>query len=1410
MNRPGRGLSLRSTAARIGLTRANALRLQPRLRKRTLALLALLGFMVVATAFWATLRQTALLKETLESQLSESFGATVTIDKVDWNGWGTIVAEGLTLRVADWPAPANQVAAIDRAVVTFDPTGLLAGRLSLDDMEIDGLTLRIVEDAASPGRMNLLALKPKAGRSGGVSQPKKALMRNLRIELALQRGADMEMVARREFTGAFEHVPDDPSLYSFELSQIATGDEALSAPIRLFGTWDERTFAYEVTLDSLPISPETLALLPLRQRLWATQTKLSGRIESARLSGSPSSLVSFSELDVRDVTFRERDAVRAVPWARMEGDRITPIRGDVTVQLPRATLVSRGSRVEVTASDARIQPGAPGSGAVDIPIELKFTTDLGTLPGLNFKFDATEAWLSETISTAPFDLAVRMAGVSALPGRDGLVRPVELPLPLVDVLREFGVRDWLADIDLSVSRAPATIGPDGSPIPGKVIPKGRLALADGTIRYEGFAYRLDHVTGAIEFDGSSATIRELAGQGSGDALVRISGTVQVEEANPAFSVRIVGTDVPIDERLVQGMDPVTQEILDQLLDRHAFESLRAANLSDDTWAPGGLVGFDLTVHQTAERGASTVVEGTIDVQQANVVLDSFPYPMRVKGSVILRDESVTLTGNGFTATTPSGSSGVIRGRILTPRAPEGRRVDTDIAFDFQNERVTPLLLAAIPVSFMGDAPQPDGWPGTVRAPVSQLMSALGVDGNLDITGSVRTADNGSEEVRAQLSVRAGTLTPTDELAGVLRRFGLSWPSRLALTDVSGKLTLSPGLLTIEQMSARRGEGAATAQGQFSADGQSGSLLIQVSDFPLSRDFIGVAETDEKSPAYRTWDALQPQGAFDATLSWARTGETVTTAAHGSLDWLTLAGGSAFTHQCGEFAYRDGEVVVTDLEMHSVGPTGERIVIAANGTITGAAPAFTATATGMTLATPVVDSGLRAADLDEIADTLRDWHMDGGFSMRLAVGKVPAEGEAWSLHVEPTWLTGDAARDPFSLRFSQGEIVAAPSGVRFEGLVARLMHGEVSLTGSIRPDGDGGQSGDLLLGVDLSQWSPDLEALLPDNAQGALRSIEFDATAAVTADAFRIQFQLPREGASQVDVDGDLDIARGTFRAGTGFREADGTLGFRLSTVGGRPSGHIALDFGRLHVVDREATDVRARLVFNAQSDSVTLEGLEGWMYGGRVVGSAHAQFGGAYQASVTFANVQFAPFAEANDTPQQRAEAARERGPNAPMGRMRGKFELSGMFGEPELQRGTGRVAVQDARMVEFPLGMSILQITQLMLPLNAALDRADAEFEVIGDIVTFEKFVLASSTLRLEGSGRLSLGDGDLALRFRNRGTLPVVSDIFGAVVGDQVFMIDVGGTLQDPRPHLVPIPILSPEPSLPALSADTRRPQP
>jgi hypothetical protein len=127
---------------------------------------------------------------------------------------------------------------------------------------------------------------------------------------------------------------------------------------------------------------------------------------------------------------------------------------------------------------------------------------------------------------------------------------------------------------------------------------------------------------------------------------------------------------------------------------------------------------------------------------------------------------------------------------------------------------------------------------------------------------------------------------------------------------------------------------------------------------------------------------------------------------------------------------------------------------------------------------------------------------------------------------------------------------------------------------------------------------------------------------------------------------------------------------------------------------------------------------------------------------------------------------------------------------------------------MEFPLGMSLLQLTQLMLPLNASMESASVRFDLTGDRLAMRDFDLESGTLRLEGEGELDTDDGALSLRLRNRGRFPILSDLYG-IVSDQVFAIDVGGTINDPRPALAPMPGLLPRTPAPdAPAADPTAP--
>ena len=153
---------------------------------------------------------------------------------------------------------------------------------------------------------------------------------------------------------------------------------------------------------------------------------------------------------------------------------------------------------------------------------------------------------------------------------------------------------------------------------------------------------------------------------------------------------------------------------------------------------------------------------------------------------------------------------------------------------------------------------------------------------------------------------------------------------------------------------------------------------------------------------------------------------------------------------------------------------------------------------------------------------------------------------------------------------------------------------------------------------------------------------------------------------------------------------------------------------------------------------------------------------------------------------------------------LRGRIDVAGHAGDPLSRRGSGKMAVTDARMMEFPLGMSFLQLTQLMLPLSDSLDTAKVDFHVRGSDLRFDRLDLTCPTLRMVGSGSLDLATWNLALRFKNRGTVPLISDLFGAA-SDQLFVIDVTGPVTEPKVNLTPLPPLGGDPSAELPAAQT-----
>ena len=1355
-----------------------------RMRRRTVALLAMLGVMTAMASLWATLRQTSIIRNAIESQLAERFGAEVRIGNAEWDGWNSVTATDLVLRVQGWPERAGEVASIRRAMIVFDPLSLVVGDIRLVDMEVDGLVLRLVERAESPGQFNLFALSPKVTGGGG-GQPSKAILRDLRLEFGVLRGDQVEWFGSQAYEATFDHAKDDPSRYAFKLSQREENDRIVAPAdaLRIAGTWNERTFEYEATMEGLDLGPRARNFMPLNLRAWATRSNLAGQVTNARIAGSAAQPLRAAEIDVRDVTLRERDMIRAVPWGRLTGNDVQPIGGDLALALPAGTVRLAGSSVTVEARDARLSPGKQQSGAFEVPIDLAMSIDLDLGARRPFDWDARQEWLDSALTLAKFDLRVRLPGLDARSGPDGTPRPIELPMAAIDVLRDFGAADWAADVELRVSRGAAT--PAGTPAP--VAMQGALRLREGTIRASAFPYRLTGVQGTIEVDGTRATITDLRGRGSGDGTLSLSGTVDVGGTDPTYSIRAVGRSLTVDDRLIAAFDDAPRRIFSALFDRKAWDSLAAAGVAPPGSEPGGTLDLDLRVRQQA-GGTSASVTGDVAFRETRVVLDAFPHPITADGRVVIEDERVLLNPGDIRIRTHAGGTGTVTGTIGLRRQGASRVVENDLRFQLRGEQLGPTMLAAIPVSFRPGSPEPAGWPGKVRSPIAELLTALGMRAELDIDGTVRTTPAGAERVETHVRIASGTIAPEPSLPSVMRGFGLAWPGQLRLDRLGGEIDVTPEGLTLRGFTAERDGGTVRADGRFSTDGEDGSLDVTLAGFPIVRDFLALAEGSDGNDARRAWDALQPTGTFDGTVNWRRSKGANSTRATADPRTLTLGGTIPLEIASGRLVYRDGQLSIESLDLRAPDTDQTPLRILAGGHLLGPDADFGAEVDAIAIDGPLVESALRASGLEALRGIIRDWTIRGAFDARYRIqGSGP--DAPWRLTITPGAVQGVHAGRAFGMLVHSGTVEVGPTGMRAAGLVGSIADGWLTLDGELAR-GSRGTAGELQFGAMLARWSPDAVAMLPLAARDALERIEFRTDAPIWTDAMRVTLDVPDDQDPNVEVHGRISMASARFQVGTTISDAFGALDLAIGAGRGHPSGRIGLSFDHLSVIDRGATAIRGELGFRPDDGTVHLSNLEGQMYGGRLIGSGILDPGLGYEAHIAFANVGFASFADGRD-------AGIGTHPAGPQGTLRGKFDVRGIFGEPDSRRGAGRAAIADARMVDSPLGLSLLQLTQLMLPLSSALEQANIAFTLAGDEVSVSRLDLSTGTMRLEGGGKMDLRDGAIALRFRNRGQVPLLSDLYG-VMADQFFVIDVGGTFREPKPQLTPIPVLSPEPAI------------
>ena len=249
---------------------------------------------------------------------------------------------------------------------------------------------------------------------------------------------------------------------------------------------------------------------------------------------------------------------------------------------------------------------------------------------------------------------------------------------------------------------------------------------------------------------------------------------------------------------------------------------------------------------------------------------------------------------------------------------------------------------------------------------------------------------------------------------------------------------------------------------------------------------------------------------------------------------------------------------------------------------------------------------------------------------------------------------------------------------------------------------------------------------------------------------------------------------------------------KLSSDSGGPIDGMRIDVeqGSLFIQNRLVSDIKGSLITNSTTDNFTIPKLEGDLYGGRIWLDAFVQGKGTRTWEVNLG-------AAGSDLGQTIAGGTPKATEQTSDGVFNGMLTLGGEISGDRPREGRGKIHGFNAKLGDLPLALRLLQVTQFMPPLSQTLDQAKIDFYIRDQKIRFEKFDLTCPTLQLLGSGSIDLETWKISMRFKNRGIIPVASDVFGAAT-DLLLAVDVGGSLSDPQITATPIPVLGTNPSL------------
>lgn len=1370
--------------------------------------------------------------------IEATIGGEIEIGHVRWLSLGELEILDLSVRAPGWKGAAGEVIRVDRATIELDARALRAGAFKIDRVEIDGMLVRVAERGSDPGVFNFHALQPELGDGGGGQPPARIDIKNLELQMGVDQDGTWERSGSVELSGELVAEPRSPGKF---VIQFVTQPRAGKNQSVLKGEIDIRTLAFNASIDDLAVDENLLGMMPIELRRITESMDLSGHVDRVETAwDGKNTLHAAIDLGKSQLTIPQFEEENT--WSILDAGVLTTATRPPMIEVHSGRIALSDDRLTLEQFEGRLRGSDGASDA--IPVRLDFHMDLA--PILSKKLDWTRgrAIAEQAFRIAPFSLNLMIPDFKIKADSEGIV----LPTAAARALSEFGAEEWELHIKVDLARDLPIVGEDGTRTPAELHTTGRVTVKNGSGRYSRFPFPLEHVRAYIEFDDVSVNISYLIGNGPNGGSVEVTGVIINPGPSAEIDVRVIGNDVPADRVFRSALDGWRRRTWDRFFDAHAERQMHDAGLlpgqetvetarrertellltlrdlppEDEVerkklqkraeklkrvikagpFEMGGLFGFDLRVTSAAGSESPVHLTGDITIIKGDVILSDFPYPIHLYDSTIRLEPEDIVLGQGVSFVTPDGGTGVIRGSIHNPdTGSEGGPVMIpDITFAAIDVSVTPTLLAALPPSGEDEPIDPGSWPGRWRSEGARAMAGLGLAGLLDLEGSWRGNHERPEEdpiLQFDAHLGGGSITPHPDLAEFFAEAGIIWPEGFQLSGCTANVHLDPTIVRMSNFEGSRKGGIVTANGFISRLDDAEELEVAFRSIQLEEYLLDLVPEGPRNRARELWDRFQPRGMFDADLDWTQDfeGKRTSIVRAEPDDVLLNMNGTdvSVKREHGVIIIEGDEIRLEDLLLRLTTPRLTHAVVALDGAYGRPFGDVELQLRGEIeeghFESPVIPVMLDLFDSDRLLESWFELEPSGRFEARFEYRGLSDERTDYSIDLVPSSISATIGEDRLHAVFDDGLVFISPSRVDMERLLVRIpAPGTVEINGTVTF----GEKIDLLATADydLQQLPLGASAYLPVPLSMGFESIDFTTNA---------RFQLhdcsisgtwaagaPIEEPDLYDFAGEIEYEQAKFTAGTSFDRFDGHAEVHLRAEQ-EPTGRLALHL--LGLIEGEHIDVQSRRITKPSArlemvgdDVLRILDISGSIAGGRTVAEIAIDLEArSWELEVSLEDASLEELSHGRDEPTTEGT----------IGRVLANVRLFGLIDSPESKRGRGRILIEEGKMTNSPLTLSIVQLSQFMLPVSDSLDFAEIAFTVEGDRMVFDEFLLSSPTLQFFGEGEMSMGDWELALRLFPRGTVPILSDLIGGVTGT-LYAINIGGTLGEPEASVEPLPLL------------------